>query len=161
MLVSVLVGAVRGVAAYTKEPAELLANLNERLVGRTHGGFATALVSHIAADGVVRIVNAGHLSPYLDGREVSLPGALPLGIESGASYETTQFRIEPGSRLVFYSDGVVEAQKPNGELFGFDRAQEISKESAENILETAKRFGQEDDMTVITVERVGTMAAAA
>jgi hypothetical protein len=98
MLVSVLVGAVRGVAAYTKEPAELLANLNERLVGRTHGGFATALVSHIAADGVVRIANAGHLSPYLDGREVSLPGALPLGIESGASYETTQFRIEPGSR---------------------------------------------------------------
>jgi phosphoserine phosphatase RsbU/P len=48
MLVSVLVGAIRGVAEYTKEPAELLANLNERLVGRGGGGFSTALVAHIA-----------------------------------------------------------------------------------------------------------------
>ena len=77
MLVSVLVGAIRGVAEYTRDPAELLANLNERLVGRAGGGFSTALVAHIAANGTVDIANAGHLSPYLDGEEVELPGALP------------------------------------------------------------------------------------
>jgi phosphoserine phosphatase RsbU/P len=84
MLVSVLVGAIRGVAEYTSEPAELLANLNERLVGRAGGGFSTALVAHISAEGAVTVANAGHLSPYLDGREVELPGALPLGVKSGA-----------------------------------------------------------------------------
>ena len=61
MLVSVLVGATRGIAAFTREPAEMLANLNERLVGRAGAGFATALVAHIAADGRVTVANAGHL----------------------------------------------------------------------------------------------------
>ena len=56
MLVSVLVGAIRGVAEYTCEPAELLANLNERLVGRAGGGFSTALVAHIGAMGTVAVV---------------------------------------------------------------------------------------------------------
>jgi sigma-B regulation protein RsbU (phosphoserine phosphatase) len=65
--------------------------------------------------------NAGHLSPYL---EVELAGALPLGIASSTRYETTQFHLNPGSRLTFYSDGVIEAQRPNGELFGFERTQE-------------------------------------
>ena len=73
MLVSVVVGAIRGVAGYTQDPAELLANLNERLIGRTHGSFSTALAAGIAADGSVTIANAGHLSPYLDGKEVELP----------------------------------------------------------------------------------------
>jgi sigma-B regulation protein RsbU (phosphoserine phosphatase) len=161
MLVSVLVGAVRGVAEYTKAPAELLANLNERLIGRTHGGFSTALVAHIAADGTTTIANAGHLSPYLDGVEISLPGALPLGIVSGTKYETMQVQLEPGSRLTFYSDGVVEAQKPDGELFGFDRAKAISTQPAGAIVEAAKEFGQEDDITVITIERSAVIAAAA
>jgi sigma-B regulation protein RsbU (phosphoserine phosphatase) len=84
MLVSVLVGAIRGVAEFTKDPAELLSNLNERLVGRGGGGFSTALIARIGADGRVTIANAGHLSPYLDGREVELPGALPLGVANFA-----------------------------------------------------------------------------
>lgn len=101
MLVSVLVGAIRGVAEYTKDPSELLANLNERLVGRGGGGFSTALVARVAADGKVTICNAGHLSPYLDGVEVELPGALPLGVTSASTYETTEFYIEPGVVLLF------------------------------------------------------------
>lgn len=162
MLVSVLVGAIRGVAAYTKDPAELLANLNERLVGRGGGGFSTALVARISAAGNVTIANAGHLSPYLDGREVELPGALPLGVMSGVEYETTQFILPPGSRLTFYSDGVVEAQNQQGELFGFDRARDLSTQPAAAIVEAAKQFGQEDDITVVTIERlVGVEASAA
>ena len=153
MLVSVLVGAIRGIAVYTRDPAELLANLNERLVGRTQGSFSTAVAACIDADGRVTIANAGHLSPYLDGREVELAGALPLGVMSGAAYETKEFYLAPGSRLTFYSDGVVEAQNQRGELFGFERAQELSTQPAAAIVEAAQKFGQEDDITVVTIAR--------
>jgi phosphoserine phosphatase RsbU/P len=161
MLVSVLVGAIRGVAEFTKDPAELLSNLNERLVGRAGGALSTALIARISADGQVTIANAGHLSPYLDGKEVELPGALPLGVASSSSYETTQFHMDSGSRLTFYSDGVIEAQRPNGELFGFERAREVSMKSAAEIVATAKRFGQEDDITVVSVIRTAAVANAA
>ena len=160
MLVSVVVGAIRGVAEYTKDPSELLANLNERLVGRG-GSLSTALVAQISAHGCVTIANAGHLSPYLDGREVELPGALPLGVLSGAVYETTRFALPPGSRLTFYSDGVIEAQNTKGELFGFDRAKAISTEPAADIVRAAQQFGQEDDITVVIIERDEAIASAA
>jgi hypothetical protein len=62
MLVSVLVGAIRTAAAYSEAPDEVLAQLNERLVGRG-GSLATALVARITADGQVTIAKAGHLSP--------------------------------------------------------------------------------------------------
>jgi len=161
MLVSVLVGAARATADHTHAPEELLSSLNERLFGRGGGGFSTALAAYIAANGRVTIANAGHLSPYLDGMEVELPGALPLGVLSGARYETTQVYLAAGSRLTFYSDGVVEAQKPDGELFGFDRARNISTQPAAAIVETAKRFGQEDDITVVTITRAAAVATAA
>jgi hypothetical protein len=161
MMVSVLVGAIRGIAEYTTDPSELLANLNERLIGRIQGSFSTALAAHISADGAVNIANAGHLSPYLDGKEVDLPGALPLGVAVGVRYETTGFRFEPGSRLTFYSDGVVEAQNQKGELFGFERAMAISTQTAAIIVETAKKFGQEDDITVVSITRAPAIANAA
>ena len=161
MLVSVLVGAISGISEYTKDPAELLSGLNERLVGRSGGGFSTAVAAYITANGAVTIANAGHLSPYLDGKEIALPGALPLGVALGVRYETTHFHLEPGSRLTFYSDGVVEAQNHKGELFGFERAMAISTKPASAIVEAAKKFGQEDDITVVTITRAVAVATAA
>jgi sigma-B regulation protein RsbU (phosphoserine phosphatase) len=161
MLVSVLVGAVRAAADFTKDPAEILTNLNERLVGRTHGSFSTALTGRITADGWVTVANAGHLSPYMDGVEMELPGALPLGVAGDARYETSRFWLAPGGRLTFYSDGVVEARAAGGELFGFERAQAISTVGAAEIVAAAKRFGQEDDITVVTVVRDRAVAVAA
>jgi sigma-B regulation protein RsbU (phosphoserine phosphatase) len=128
--------------------------LNERLIGRTKGGFSTALAALVTAEGLVSIANAGHLSPYLDGREVELPGALPLGILKGPIYETTSFTLPRGGRLTFYTDGVVEAQNAKGELFGFERAKSISTRPAGAIVEEAKMFGQSDDITVVTVARL-------
>jgi phosphoserine phosphatase RsbU/P len=159
MLVSMLVGATRGVAEYTSDPPELLANLNERLVGRA-GGFSTALVARIFSDGAVVMANAGHLPPYLDGHELESPGALPLGAKSGTRYETVRFQLPPGSRLTFYSDGIVEAQNQKGELFGFERGRELSMQPVDAIVEAAMRFGQHDDMTVIAVTRDAAPAAA-
>jgi len=161
MLVSVLVGAIRATADRTNNPEEVLASLNERLVGRGGSGFSTALAAHICSNGTVGVANAGHLSPYLDGMELELPGALPLGVMSGVAYDTFQFHLAPGSRLTFYSDGVIEAQNQKGELFGFDRARDISTQPAAAIAEAAKQFGQEDDITVVTITREAAIATAA
>ena len=161
MLVSVLVGAIRGVAEYTCDPAELLANLNQRLIGRVGDSFSTALVALISANGQVIMANAGHLSPYLDGREVEIPGALPLGIEPNAHYKTIQLQLPRGSRLTFYSDGIVEAQNSQGEMLGFERGRELSTQPAAAIVDAAKQFGQQDDMTVVAITRDMAVATAA
>lgn len=161
MLVSMLVGVIRTAVGYTHEPDEVLAQLNERLLGRTHGGFSTAIAAHITANGTVTIANAGHLSPYLDGHEIELPGALPLGIDAQVSYETRTLQLAAGSRMVFYSDGVIEARNSSGELLGFERAKELSTKPAAEIAQTAKQFGQSDDITVVAIEREAAMASAA
>lgn len=160
MLVSVLVGAIRGVAEYTSEPAELLANLNQRLAGRAGGSFSTALAARLESDGRVLLANAGHLPPYLDGREVELPGALPLGVKADEEYETVCVQLAAGARLTFYSDGIVEAQNAEGELFGFERSRELAMQPVTKIVDAARRFGQQDDMTAIAVTRVAAMAEA-
>lgn len=153
MLVSLLVGTIRTASEEDPAPAFVLNKMNQRLLGRTHGGFSTALAALFSADGSVTIANAGHLSPYLNGDEIALPSALPLGIVSAACFEAVQLGLEPGSRLTFYTDGVIEAQNKKRELFGFDRAQEISMQSAAAIAEAAKSFGQEDDITVVVIQR--------
>jgi len=67
--------------------------------------------------------------------------------------------LEPGDRLTFVSDGVVEATNEKRELFGFARTQQISNQPATAIAETAQKFGQEDDITVVSVVRAApTMA---
>ena len=154
MLVSLLVGSIRATAEETHDPVLMLRRLHDRLFGRMTDGFSTALAARIDDDGLVTIANAGHLSPYLDGQEVQLPGALPLGVAGAGQYDVTTLQLRCGSRLTFYSDGVVEAQKPDGELFGFDRARTISMQPAAAIAEAAVRFGQSDDITVVTIERL-------
>jgi len=149
MLVAVLVGAIRTRADETSDPAAILHTLNQRLLGRAGSHFATCLAAHLLPDGNVRIANAGHLSPYIDGRELELPGALPLGIAAEGDYELMRFSLSPGKRLTLMTDGVVEAQNATGELFGFARALSISADPAEQIADTAQRFGQEDDITVL------------
>ena len=68
--------------------------------------------------------------------------------------------LHPGDRLLLISDGVVEARRrPSGELFGFDRVHNLSNQSAFYIADAAKEFGQEDDITVLTVRRVAEAAA--
>jgi len=66
-----------------------------------------------------------------------------------------------GSRLTFYSDGVIEAQNGKGELFGFERGRDISTLPAAEIADTAKRFGQSDDITVVAITRTAAIAEAA
>jgi len=156
MLVSMVVGAIRAVAEETHDPVVLLRKLNSGLAGRTSDGFVTALAAFFANDGRVTLANAGHLSPYLDGQDFELPGALPLGINGGGHHPAITLELPAGSRLTFLSDGVVEAQNASGELFGFDRAKLISTQSAAAIVDAAVQFGQADDITAVTIERRAT-----
>jgi serine phosphatase RsbU (regulator of sigma subunit) len=151
MAVSLLVGALRTLAEFSGSPAQILAGLNPRLHGRLNGGFATCVVLRLDPNGHFTAANAGHLAPLVNGRELDLPGALPLGILPAASYEEHEFQLEPGQLLTLLTDGVVEAQNTNGELFGFDRTAAVSTRSAEEIAQAAKAFGQQDDITVLTL----------
>jgi serine phosphatase RsbU (regulator of sigma subunit) len=97
------------------------------------------------------IANAGHLGPYRDGREIEIPPGLPLGVIPNVEYEQVTYKLNQGDRLVFLSDGVVEATNAEGELFGFERTQQVSNEAARYIAQTAKHFGQTDDITVVSL----------
>ncbi|MGC2164090.1 MAG: SpoIIE family protein phosphatase [Silvibacterium sp.] len=151
MLVAVLVGAIRNQAESSFDPAAMLGTLNRRLLGRSGGHFATCIVAEIRPDGTMRIANAGHLPPYLNGKEMEMEGSLPLGLSSEAEYPVQAFRLVPEDRLTFLTDGVVEATNATKELFGFERTREISRQRATAIVEQAQSFGQEDDITVLGV----------
>jgi serine phosphatase RsbU (regulator of sigma subunit) len=85
-----------------------------------------------------------------------LEGALPLGITLDADYDQIVFRMQENETLTFYTDGIVEARNGEGELFGFDRLQQMSSagSSAVDLAERASAFGQDDDITVLTLTRL-------
>jgi len=147
------IGAVRSLAADGLGPAELLTRLNRQLAQEPDGGFITCACLRVSLNGRVVIANAGHPAPYRNGAEIDLDGDLPLGIVEDVTYKETEFTLETGQTLTLLSDGVVEARSASGELFGFERTRGISGESAQKIAATAQQFGQEDDITVLTVRR--------
>jgi sigma-B regulation protein RsbU (phosphoserine phosphatase) len=122
--------------------------------------------------GVLTYANAGHLHPYLyraaTGTVETLPsGSYPLGVRDGTTYAEKQVQLQPGDLLVFYSDGIIEAQSPAGEEFGFDRMEglvcrlgpqpadrfvtELLGEWRQFTLAT-KEQPTEDDVTVVAVK---------
>lgn len=155
MLVAVVVGAIRSRAAESFEPTALLKLLNACLLGRSGDHFATCLAAEFQPDGTVRMANAGHLRPYLNGEEMEMEGSLPLGLSGEIEISTISLALQPGDHLTFLTDGVLEATNETNELFGFERTREISGQSPAAIIEQAQRFGQQDDITVLSVEFAG------
>ncbi len=139
----------------SESPAAVLGALNRTLSRRPSGGFITCCCLLLHPDGRVEIANAGHLSPYVNGREVEVEAGLPLGVVSDVTYRDHVIVLAPGEQLTLVSDGVVEAASATGELFGFDRTREISGKSASQIAEATEAWGQNDDITVVTVRRAG------
>lgn len=149
MTVSLLVGTFRTLAHYTREPAEILRAMNQRMLARSAGGFTTCLVLRVDPDGNVTAANAGHLAPYLNGSETAIETGLPLGLDARSAYSASHFRLKPREQLTLITDGVPEARNAQGELFGFEQTAAIAGRSAEDIAATAQRFGQNDDVTVV------------
>jgi hypothetical protein len=149
MRVAMILGVLRRETSH--DPADILFSLNNALVAHGQLGFATACCIRISLSGEYAYANAGHIAPYLSGRELETVPALPLGLVSNQSYELVQGKVASGERIVLLSDGVPEARAASGELFGFDRLPDLALKPTREIAEAAQRFGQEDDITVLAL----------
>ena len=158
MTVSAIVGGLKQID--TREPAEVLTALNRQLVYELNGGFVTCCAALVGPGDRLKLANAGHLSPYCNGNEFNVDADLPLGIDPGNCYEQVEYELSAGDRLVFISDGVVEARDARGELYGFARTEQLSSEPATIIADTVRNFGQEDDITVVSITRIVAAASA-
>lgn len=156
MNVSMIVGVLRGQAGTTSSPAEIMVALNRCMTGRMQGGFATGIVFRLDADGTVTMANAGHLPPFLNGQEYPLEASLPLGLINYMHYTEVAMKLKPGDQLSFYTDGLLEARSATGELYGFDRLAALfaTRPTAQQATEAAIQFGQDDDITVLTLTRL-------
>jgi len=160
MLVALLVGAIRSTAELNSDPEFVLQALNRRLLGRGEA-HATCLALRIGLDGAVTLANAGHMPPFLNGQPLTVDGALPLGMLPKTDCSVKRFKLLEGDRLVLMSDGVVEATNAEGHLFGFERVHALLRTAttAAEVALIAQTFGQEDDISVISVTRTAVMEA--
>ena len=155
MSVSMIVGVLRAESGSTN-PAEILGALNRCLAGRMGGGFATGMIFRVDSDGTLTFANAGHLPPFLNGQEYTLDASLPLGLIAYSDYTETKLQLQPGDQLSVYTDGLLEATSPTGELYGFDRMKALfaNRPTAQEAMKAAIDFGQDDDITVLTLTRL-------
>jgi hypothetical protein len=161
MTVSLLVGTFRTLAHYTQSPSEILAAMNQRMLARSQGGFTTCLVLRLDPDGTLTAANAGHIAPYIGGSELDVGNGFPLGLMPDVIYAETTASLASSDRLTLLTDGVIEARNHQGELLGFDRTRELTAHPASEIAQRAQHFGQEDDITVLTLTCVPLPASAA
>ncbi len=150
-------------------PGEVLARVNEVVMARIPPNmFVTCFYGVLdSKSGAFAYANAGHDLPYVrrggDADELRARG-MPLGLMPSMSYEEKETILEAGEAALFYSDGLVEAHNPEGEMFGFPRLRALVAEHAEGealvdfLMEelysfTGERWEQEDDITLVTLQR--------
>jgi serine phosphatase RsbU (regulator of sigma subunit)/anti-sigma regulatory factor (Ser/Thr protein kinase) len=157
-------------------PAQVLERCNELLVDEmpTHM-FVTCLYAVLdPSSGRIRYANAGHNVPYHRGdggvSELRATG-MPLGLLPGMQYEEKEAVMAAGDGILFHSDGLAEAHNPEREMFGFPRLAKLcgDRPGGEELIdlllsELAKFTGpgveQEDDITLVTLQRTGDAASA-
>ena len=163
---------LRALARASNSPGEVLEQVNDLLVTDIPPNmFVTCFYAILEPEsGRLRYANAGHDLPYLhrngDTEELRARG-MPLGLMSSMGYEEMELVLEAGDRVLFYSDGLVEAHDPQREMFGFPRLRTLIAEHAEErslgdfLMEELYTFvgegwEQEDDITLLTLERSAT-----
>jgi predicted ester cyclase len=155
-------------------PSEVLAQVNETLVARIPPNmFVTCFYATLdPKSGSLTYANAGHDLPFLhrngDAEELRARG-MPLGLMSGMGYEEKETILNNGETALLYSDGLVEAHNPQGEMFGFPKLRSlVAEHSAERALEdflveelysfVGAGWEQEDDITLLTLQRFPTQS---
>jgi serine phosphatase RsbU (regulator of sigma subunit) len=133
------------------EPDEILSALNNALIAQGELGFTTACCIRIFPSGKFILANGGHIPPFISGVEFETEPSLPLGMVPDQTYAAARGTLRHGERIVFLSDGVPEARAANGKLLGLDCLPQLSLLSAREIAQVAQDFGQEDDITVLTI----------
>jgi serine phosphatase RsbU (regulator of sigma subunit)/ketosteroid isomerase-like protein len=169
LVMSTTCGMLRAVALTVDSPGEVLARVNEALSARIPPSmFVTCFYAILdLKSGSLRYANAGHDLPYVrrGGAAYELRArGMPLGLMPGMSYEEKETILEAGERALFYSDGLVEAHNPGGEMFGFPRLRSLVAEHDDEgllvdfLMEeiysfTGEGWEQEDDITLVTLQR--------
>jgi hypothetical protein len=156
MAVSFIVGTVCTLAKFTSSPGKLLSELNHRLYGRLDGGFTTCLALRLDSNGHCAIASAGHPAPFLNRNELEMEGSLPLGMIPTVVYPEAKLNLREGDHIAMYTDGLLEARNAKGEIFSFERLNALfsTRPGAAAASGVAVQFGQEDDITVLTVTRL-------
>jgi serine phosphatase RsbU (regulator of sigma subunit) len=153
----------------SSSPGEVLEQVNETLVARIPDNmFVTCFYAILEPEsGSLSYANAGHDLPYLrrvggDAEELRARG-MPLGLMPGMGYEEGEISVRVEDGVLFYTDGLVEAHSPKGEMFGFPRLRALIAEHGEeralgdSLLEQLYSFvgegwEQEDDITLLTLQ---------
>ena len=162
---------LRAEAPRLVNPAEVLERANELLIDEMPPYmFATCLYAVLdPASGRLRFANAGHNLPYLhsQGEVTDLRATgMPLGLLPGMRYEEREATLQPGDRLLLHSDGLAEAHAPDRQMFGFPRLAKLCAHpgSGEALIDrllaelagfTGPGWEQEDDITLVTLQRLG------
>ncbi|MDQ3864124.1 MAG: serine/threonine-protein phosphatase [Actinomycetota bacterium] len=169
LVMSTTCGMLRAVALSVDSPGEAPKKVNEALSTRIPDNmFVTCFYGVLnLSSGRFTYANAGHDLPYLrrasGAQELSARG-MPLGFMPGMGYEENEVVLGPGDRVLFYSDGLVEAHNPEGEMFGFPRLRALVAEHDKEgslldfLMEelysfTGEGWEQEDDITLVTLLR--------
>jgi serine phosphatase RsbU (regulator of sigma subunit) len=151
---------------------ETMMRANRRIKKDIKSGMFVALLYAVldAEDGSVGLCSAGQTQPLLMSAktaEVTLVETVgdtfPLGILDDVNYEETQLQMEPGDKVIYYTDGIVEAMNKHEDMYGFERLQEVVKSSEagtaealmNDIIRSVSDFTgaapQHDDLTIIVV----------
>jgi serine phosphatase RsbU (regulator of sigma subunit) len=154
----------------SSSPGEILSRVNEALFARIpQNMFVTCFYAIFDSEsGSLSYANAGHDLPYVrrgdDCEELRARG-MPLGLMAGMGYEEKEITLQATEAALFYSDGLVEAHGPQGEMFGFPKLRALVAEHDEEerplgdfLMEELSSFvgegwEQEDDITLLTLRR--------
>jgi serine phosphatase RsbU (regulator of sigma subunit)/ketosteroid isomerase-like protein len=172
LVMSTTCGMLRLAAQGSSSPGQMLRGVNEVLFPNIPSNmFVTCFYAILdPKSGRLSYANAGHDLPYLhrngDTEELRARG-MPLGLMPKMSYEEKETILHSGEAALLYSDGLVEARDPAGEMFGFPRLRALIDEHGEKLsladllLEelysfAGERWEQEDDITILTLRRSAT-----
>lgn len=160
---------LRAAAQRLVDPAKVLTRVNDELVRDIPSRmFVTCLYGVLdPTTGEFEFANAGHDLPFIevDGEVTELDArGMPLGMLPGSAYDNRTVQLDPGARLLLYSDGIAEAHAPDGEMFGFARTGDLliglprSDAAVDELMTrlaafTGPDWEQEDDVTVVLVDR--------
>jgi serine phosphatase RsbU (regulator of sigma subunit)/ketosteroid isomerase-like protein len=166
---------LRAVAQASNSPGDVLRRVNDPLATDIPPNmFVTCFYAILdPKSGSLNYANAGHDLPYLhrDGEAEELRArGMPLGLMPGMDYEENEIVLEGGESVLYYSDGLVEAHDPKGEMFGFPRLRALVAEHAAEesslgdfLVEELYSFvgegwDQEDDITLLTLKRSASLS---
>jgi serine phosphatase RsbU (regulator of sigma subunit) len=172
LLASLLQGAFMMSSGARADIEPMMQQLNQFLLDRTRGEkYATIFYCTMDSAGVLTYTNAGHCAPYLvspDGRLRKLhTSGMPVGMIAGVPFEVVQAQLEPGDKLVIYSDGLTEAGNAEGQFFDNERlrlclrrhspsgARDLLRALLDSVDEFTEGGVMYDDVTALVLEYAG------